>query len=626
MGNRSKFTSVIAALILAISFAGCGASKDIAAGSTWEIVKTVELSKLTIAEGAVVKTSEGHSLTMTVDGVETPIKAGTYKGNVVLTVTDEIIVEYNGTPYKLRAAVDIEDGKYMPNTSVAAAVSSGKVSDTSATDVSITSIGENFNGIIARGNTTFSINKPKIDFTGYGGSDFAGVGAAIMSDGKADVTVNNASIATNGSIRSAIVVRGSSTIHVNDSSIEVHNGPLPENYSFSWTNPSGALMQVPWMLGLIGTCRATNIIENGTAFYSNTDIKAQGWGAFSVDDTKKVRLTADKCTIETIDSGYGAYSIGDCIDTFSGCKINVHDMALIMANETASGVFTDGTVVNSGRFGVMVHAGNYGTLTINKGAVFNTTAAVIQVKSSYPNIEVEGAELNSKNGVILQAIVNDDPNMSIGDAGDGRGDNQAGARGESGMAAGAATGKDGGPGGRGGAPGGTEQGDGKGGAPSDGGMPGGSGNSRRDITASFKDMTLKGDIINSMTTLGNIVVKLEKTAITGAITTATAEHAVGRNGEKLVMQDKTDLYYLIGEVNETYCATGDKYGIKVSLDGKSSWIVDNNSYLTGLTIADGAAITAPEGYRLTMTVDGVITALKTGDYNGKIILTVTKIS
>jgi len=289
--------------------------------------------------------------------------------------------------------------------------------------------------------------------------------------------------------------------------------------------------------------------------------------------------------------------------------------------------------VNSGRFGVMVHAGNYGTLTINKGTVFNSKAAVIQVKSSYPNIAVENAELNSKSGVILQAIVNDDPNMSIGDMGGGRGDNQSSGKGGA-PGSGSMNGAPGG-GATGGAPGSGSPGgtgmpagaaSGPGSAPSGDGMPGGSGNSSKDINASFKNMRLNGDIINSMTTLGNIIVKLEKSTLTGAITTATAEHAVGRNGEKLVMQDKTDLYYLIGEVKETYCATDDKYGIKVSLDKGSKWVVDETSYITGLTISDGAAITAPKGYRLTMTVDGVITAIKAGDYKGKITLTVIKIS
>jgi hypothetical protein len=121
------------------------------------------------------------------------------------------------------------------------------------------------------------------------------------------------------------------------------------------------------------------------------------------------------------------------------------------------------------------------------------------------------------------------------------------------------------------------------------------------------------------------VVSFEKANITGAITTATAVHAVGKNGEKLVMQDKPDLYYLVGEIIETYAETNDKYGVKVSLDGGSTWVVSKTSYLTGLTIANGANIKAPEGFKVSMRVDGAEKEIKAGDYKGKIKLTVSKI-
>lgn len=65
-------------------------SKKLAAGSTWVVEKTTALSKLTIAKDASVKAPEGSSITMTVDGIGTPIAAGEYKGKIVLTVTKEI--------------------------------------------------------------------------------------------------------------------------------------------------------------------------------------------------------------------------------------------------------------------------------------------------------------------------------------------------------------------------------------------------------------------------------------------------------------------------------------------------------------------------------------------------------
>ena len=57
----------------------------------------------------------------------------------------------------------------------------------------------------------------------------------------------------------------------------------------------------------------------------------------------------------------------------------------------------------------------------------------------------------------------------------------------------------------------------------------------------------------------------------------------------------TPNYYLIGEVKNTYCTTKDKYGLTVSVEDGSTWIVDKTSYVTGLIIADGASVKAPDG-------------------------------
>jgi hypothetical protein len=376
---------------------------------------------------------------------------------------------------------------------------------------------------------------------------------------------------------------------VNDSSIEVYNGILPPDYEFSVG--AETMMECPWVLGIIGNCRATNVLQNGTAYYNNTHIKAQGWGALSTDGVQKVRLYASNCLIETVDSGYGAYSIGDCLVQLSGCTFNVTDIGMIMANEVANGVFTDGTVVNSGRFGVMMHNGNFGTLTIDKGSIFNTEAAVIQLKSSYPNIVVDNAKLNSKNGIIIQALVNDDPFMAAGrPAGpDVNAPDSSGAP-ES--------------------------------APRDSGpvdKP-----TTRDITATFKNVNLNGDIINSMTPLAGMKIRFEKATITGAITTASVEHVLGPNGEEVNM-DHPELYYLIGEVINTYCAMpDDPHGLTVTLDAGSKWVVDKTSYLTNLTIAEDSSVTAPEGSNVIMTVNDVKTPIRAGSYKGKIVLIVNK--
>jgi hypothetical protein len=572
-------------------------------GSSWVVSETTSLSGLSVV-GGTIKPADGYSLTMTVDGVETAIKPGTYKGKVVLTLTKIAIKKdpMHNSQFNLRTAIFLENGKYVPDKSVAAAVKGGTVNDTSVKDVRITSVGEEFNGIIATGDTraSYIISNPVINLTGNGADDFAGIGAAIMVDGSADVTLNKASITTNGCARSAIFVGGTSSLHVTDANIEVGNPALPEGYKDVFTEGGKFFFRVPFMLGLSGTCRATNIVDKvKNVDYANSHIKAQGWGAMSIDGGDKTNLTMTKCTIETIESGYGAYAIGGSIDKFAGCTFNVADMALIGTG--GSGVFTDGTVVNSRRFGVMYHGS--GDLTIDKGSIFNTKSTAIQLKSPSHNIVIDNAQLNAENGIIIQLMPNDDPNS--------RASHSASAAPESGAAGGRS----------GGAPAGGEGGN----APRPEGVAGTAVPTvvSNDVNATIRNVTLKGDIINGNTASCPLNLTFEKATITGAITTAVVTLAMGPNGEEITMKTP-QLYKLIGEVKNTYCATSEKYGLAVTLDANSSWVVDKTSFLTSLTVAKDGSISAPKGYKLSMMVDGVEKKIAAGAYKGKIVLTVIK--
>ena len=615
--KRICVNSVVAILVttmFVVLFTSCkskttSASKSVDTGAVWEVGETMSLSSLTIAEGATIKAPEGKCLTMTVEGVERGITPGTYKGDIVLTVTNEIQmppimgggptggegrgprggddVAFEGArgdapsgdmtigggvpPSGFRTAIYIDGGAYVPEKSVPAAVANGEVTNNSATDISISSTSEDFYGIVVTGDSKYSISNLKIDFDG---GEQGNYGYGITSVGNADVTVNNASIISKGVQRAAIAVGGNSTIHVNDSYIETHDGILPEHLANMETSNS---LEVPWVLGFIGNNRATNLVQNGTAYYNNTHVKTQRWGCLSTDAAQDVKLYATNCRLETVESGYGAYHIGDSsITSFDGCTFDVHDYGLIMTGGGTS-TFTNGTIVNSGRFGIMAHQTDVGELIVEKGCIFNTERAVIQLKSACPAVLVDNAELNSKNGIILEAIVNDDPWMS----------NM--------------------PGGDMGMPGG------------DMGMPGrAKGNDVANVT--FRNMTLNGDIVNSMTSEKDVAVNLERVTITGAITTATSESQASIDGVEI--SKKT--YYYVGALKHTYCPTDDKYGVKVSLDGQSKWIVDKTSYLTGLTIAKGGSITAPEGFSVTMKVNDIKTNIGAGTYTGKIEIIVTK--
>jgi hypothetical protein len=554
-------------------------AKTLSSGSTWVVDKTTRLNGLTIAEGAALKAPTGHSLTLSVDGTEYPIKPGFYEGNVVLTVTDEINVKYRDlAPHHFRTALYIEDGKIVPSKSVQATIASGEVTGENAKDVSITSTGDRFNGILVTGNSKYRIENPAIEFTGNGGDDFAGFGAALMSSGHADVTVENAKITTRGAVRTAIFVGGNSTMHVNNSFIDTYNGVLPADYKFNIS--LGNMFEAPWVLGVMGNVRAMNVVDNGVIYYNNSHIRTHGWGALSSDDPKNVRIYATNTLIETIGSGYGTYAIGDGINTFSHCTFNVADVGAIIAG-TGTAIFTDGTVVNSGRYGVTAHSGSGGTLTIEKGSVFNTKSTAIEAKGRGIHIMVDDAKINAGNGVILQALINDDPYANN-------------------PAAAASVGVPiGGPPAAAASPASNEK----------------KKESSTNVEATFKNVALNGDFINSMTSLGDMNLRFEKATITGAISTATAIPSTGQTPTR-------GTYYLIGDVKNTLTATNDKFGVKVSLDGVSTWTVNKTSYLTGLTLAQGASLAAPQGSTLTMTVNGARTPIKAGSYTGKVVLLV----
>lgn len=538
------------------------------AGQTVQITQTTPLSKLVLGQGASVTAPSGYSVTLSVNGVGRPQEAKTYTGDVVLSVTENIDVSYNSSSpgssaetltHVLRTGVYVNDGAVVANKSVSAVVQGGSVSNTAARDVSIRSLDEKFNGFIVEGNSTYAIQRPDIRLIGNGGNDFVGFGAAIKSSGTAKVTVQGAKIYTKGAVRTAVFAGGESTMTVKDSHIEAHNGTLPSDYTF--TVATGKMMEVPWMLGLTGNNRATNLVGSATANYLNSTIRSQAWGALSTDDTTKVRLNVINSKVQVVESGYGSYSIGDSINTFSATQFNVPDMALIMANGTASATFKNGSVVKSGRFGVMMHSNSGGKLII-KDSRFSTQAAVIQAKSSSPNIVVDNSVLQPANGLLIQAVVNDDPYMS-----------------ELGFTAGGST-----------------------------------------VKAVFKNSTLSGDIVNGNTADGSVTAQFRNSHLTGAITEAATTHATASDGTELSFSHP-DLYKLVGEFVHTYAATGK--GVTVQLDGDSSWVVSKTSYLSRLVLASGARVRAPDGQTLTMTVNGVKQALQAGKhYSGAIVLTV----
>ena len=155
-----RYTAVYISTLLALSACGSDSTEDnnentvedvtltIASGESVEITKSTSYDVLIIEEDASVTAPEGKSLTLTVDSVETAIASGEYSGDVVLSVTDSIPIVYSDsiTNY-FRTAVYIEDGAYVAEKSVLAALAQGEVDDATASDLVISSTGANFNGL-----------------------------------------------------------------------------------------------------------------------------------------------------------------------------------------------------------------------------------------------------------------------------------------------------------------------------------------------------------------------------------------------------------------------------------------------------------------------------------------------
>ena len=68
---------------------------------------------------------------------------------------------------------------------------------------------------------------------------------------------------------------------------------------------------------------------------------------------------------------------------------------------------------------------------------------------------------------------------------------------------------------------------------------------------------------------------------------------------------------------------GEAAGAAASFTAGSVWTVTHDSYLSALTLGEDAAVVAPAGMTLTMTVDGAQTPILPGSYSGDIVITLS---
>ncbi|MFD8811640.1 hypothetical protein ACFV23_09170 [Streptomyces sp. NPDC059627] len=598
-----------------------GSTISVAAGETYELAVTTKVSQLTIGDGGKIVAPDGYDISLTVDGVETGqlltatgatgtlVQAGTYRGDVVLTVAESNDVTYQTLTFPFRQALYVGSDGVDSAKSVLSAVRGGKVTDTAARNVSIASTGECFNGVYVESGS-YTLQSPTITLDGNGRSDFAGYGAAVVGDGSATrLVVDGARISNKGVVRTTVIANGGANVLVKDSFLRARNGVLPADYQATVETPY--MESVPWMLGLDGNVRATNLIGAGSiATYLNSTVFSETWGALSVEGGSGLKLTAINSHVgNTGDYGYGTYAIGDATVRVLGSRFDVGSYATIIAGPAAVVHYGDSTrdavaalntelelglsnaelrsiperstVVNSGHFGYMFFGA--GQLTLDGGTVINSERATFLNKGQQTTISVDGsqgARLNPRDGVILQMIELDDPGpvpvngkmMNIGVYTEPTTDPTK--------------------------------------------------NSSFDVTAvhatdgaaTFSSIRLKGDFYNGMRNGKNMVLTFEDSSVEGVISATRAKHRVS--------SIDSSTFYELGIVTNTVQAAVNN-GVVVKLNSGSTWTVTGTSYLTSLTLAADAAVRAPRGKSVKLTVDGTETAITAGSgYTGALTLTV----
>ncbi len=414
-------------------------------------------------------------LTLTVNGVEVPLDTEIQEGDeAVLTITNYLQADgesvgklsgaANGTGRPYRTAVFVDDGTYDAERSVSAAVQdnngTASVTDDALSNISVSGGSTGFSGIILNEAGDYAISDSKVtldtDSDGSDANDFSGYGSAVAIFGDTQATIENTEIETTGVAVSGVVTDGGADVVVKDSTITTHGGTIYEKYE--QTAATDTMIAPPWELGLTGTVRAVNVMgTEGTFTIVDSTINANSWAGISTDGANKLHITGINSRINMEDSGYGILSIGGgtqfdlygtdinaesfiglYMDTstinIDGSEVKTYEIYSMTTGEegedhAASQLNKEDKVAEivndeakesnliSERFGfmfnIMMGSGNKNNyLNLGEGVNLHTGKAAFLAKSDGAKIVVDGAEIETEDGVLLQAM--DNPGAALG--------------------------------------------------------------------------------------------------------------------------------------------------------------------------------------------------------------------
>jgi hypothetical protein len=309
--------------------------------------------------------------------------------------------------------------------------------------------GDHINGISVESGD-YRIKDLTINQTGDGVCDFLLFGNAIGIAG-GNVVIDNVTVNTLGDLIPALNAGGEANVVVMNSNFKalgtaedstgLHSGKK------SFSGYKGAITEVPWVLGLYGTLRATNLIGKADIVYYNTRVEANGWGVYSTDGGGTHTLInsygyiADK---GTFGSGYGTYALGLPVN-YLGIELDiptygivarcgftmaesnqtnlakVNNDAMSMLKKQLNGDFSSIKARRNkitARYGVMSHGAKEGVFDIS-GTDFHVDNAAFLLKDAYMNINVTDTNFSFNNlakgkyGTILHAMKSDDAGIAM---------------------------------------------------------------------------------------------------------------------------------------------------------------------------------------------------------------------
>ena len=498
-----------------------------------------------------VAIGEGQSAYLSVNGVNVVMQPGNYDGTVVVDVVDPI---FESDQYQkgdkdvdlsteLASVIYITEDGVQAGQSVLGAVTGGEVTDTSVKDVVIRSEDvAALSGIRAGGSAVVEVEGVDIQLSGQGGNDFMGQGAALCATDGSTLIVRDSTATVSGWVRGVTFAGGQATLEVYDSTFVCDAGEFDENGSVS----GAGMSQPPHGLGVYGNTRLNNMVHNATEYFENCVFTSRNWGCLGVDAVEEGTLTCVGCEINITECGYGAYSIGACVDTFTDCTFNIHNgvVAFVAVNGTV--ILDGGTVANSDRYGIVTHQAMNLVSTVKvlgEGTVINSAYTSLMVKGRSADLEIgDGAALNAyESGVIIQAQDNDDTGA-------------------------------------------------------------GTVNTEAVVNVDIHDTALEGDVVMSMApaagSTSTMAVVLDNASITGAVTLANAKLAI--DDGNITLDNILD----VGMVENEYGTRDDDCFLTVELKNGAVWNVTETSYVSELTVD---AISTING-TVTETADGYVVA------------------